>query len=1071
MNHLDAFKQHGDVIWNIANLLRGPYRPPQYRRVMIPLTVLRRLDCVLEESKDAVIALHKKLKAEKTHDTETIEKIINQKFKLPFHNVSEFTFAKLLGDPDKLAANLVNFMAGFSSRARKIIEMFKFEDEIEKLDQANRLFEVVKAIAAVDLHPQTPDRPDGIPNIAMGYVFEDLVRRFNEQANEEAGDHFTPREVIKLMVNLLFTYDDLVYKEGKVIKIYDPTAGTGGMLSESEKLIVDPERGLNPSAHLELFGQEYNPESYAICGSDLMIKGEDVKNIVYGNTLGTGKSKEGFVDGDGHPKERFHYMLANPPFGVEWKTEKDHLTKEHEQFGFAGRFGPGLPRINDGALLFLLHMISKMHPSPDNGGEGSRIAVVFNGSPLFTGDAGSGESNIRRWIIENDMLEALVGLPDQLFYNTGISTYIWIVTNRKRPERRGKVQLINGTEFAWKMKKSLGDKRKQLGDGTEGTPNHIEVLTKLYGGFKDGVRMSLAEIRTNVDPERNQGKELGVSKVFDNQEFGYLKITVERPLRLNFAVTRERIARARQTGTLCALLVSHKRKDKKKIKAEIQEGRDLLAAVLRTLRRMRPGFAGGQVVKDRAVFARQLENAFEEADISDEFGLKSALLAPGSLGERDPSAEICRNKKGQPEPDPELRDTENVPFPPDIALPLPLDYESKRNKGKVDVEPLLELVRDHCEAYLAAEVLPYRPDAWIDHSKIKVGYEIPFNPALLRIRAAAPAGGDREGYHRLGKGDHGHAQGGNGMSDIKLFRIATGTAKEIQGTASYLEKPLQGLIEANLVPLLGIRLVATEYSTGKTHAGRIDTLGLDENDSPVIIEYKRSSHENIINQGLFYLDWLMDHQAEFKLLVLEKFGKPVADAIDWSGPRLLCIAAEFTKYDSHAVQQMDRNIELLRYRHFGSDLLLLELVNAVATNAALSPKKKAATGGSQPGSAVVTVAEDIAKLPSHKKTVFDALDKFALSLGDDVQRKDMKLYVAYKRLRNFASVVVVRKHVLLYLALDPEKLKLEEDFSRDVREVGHWGTGHVEVTLKTLADLEKAKPLIAQAYTGGYETA
>jgi type I restriction enzyme M protein len=325
MKNLDAFKAHGDVIWNIANLLRGPYRPPQYRRVMIPLTVLRRLDCVLEKTKGEVIALHKKLKAEKK-DPDAIEKIITHKIKVPFYNTSEFTLEKLLGDPDKLAANLINFIAGFSSRARKIIEKFNFPEEIEKLEEANRLFEVVKQIAAVDLHPNT------IPNIAMGYVFEDLVRRFNEQANEEAGDHFTPREVIKLMVNLLFTYDDLVYKEGKVIKIYDPTAGTGGMLSESEKLIADPDTGLNPSANLELFGQEYNPESYAICGSDLMIKGEDVKNIVFGDTLGTGRTKEGVVDGDGHPDEHFHYMLANPPFGVEWKPEKDHVTKEHNEF-------------------------------------------------------------------------------------------------------------------------------------------------------------------------------------------------------------------------------------------------------------------------------------------------------------------------------------------------------------------------------------------------------------------------------------------------------------------------------------------------------------------------------------------------------------------------------------------------------------------------------------------------------------------------------------------------------------------------------------------------------------------
>ncbi|MBH2044212.1 MAG: SAM-dependent DNA methyltransferase [Comamonadaceae bacterium] len=491
---------------------------------MIPLTVLRRLDCVLESRKDEVLALHKKLKAQ-GKDAETIEKIITHKLKLPFYNTSEFTFQKLLGDPDKLAANLANFMAGFSSRARKIIEKFKFEEEIQTLEDANRLFEVIKAVAAVDLHPDT------IPNIAMGYLFEDLVRRFNEQANEEAGDHFTPREVIKLMVNILFTHDDLVYEKSKVIRIYDPTCGTGGMLSESEKLIIDPDSGLNPSASVYLFGQEYNPESYAICGSDLMIKGEDVKNIAFGDTLGTGKSKEGFVDGDGHPNERFHYMLANPPFGVEWKPEKDHVTQEHEKFGFKGRFGPGLPRINDGALLFLLHMISKMERAPKDGGEGARIAVVFNGSPLFTGDAGSGESNIRRWIIENDMLEAVIGLPDQLFYNTGIFTYVWIVTNRKRPERAGKVQLINGCDFAWKMKKSLGNKRKRIGDGTDGTPDHIAVLTRLYGEFQNNVRQRVAEVQTNVDVKRDQSKSLFVSKVFDNRDFGYLKSGVFSYLR------------------------------------------------------------------------------------------------------------------------------------------------------------------------------------------------------------------------------------------------------------------------------------------------------------------------------------------------------------------------------------------------------------------------------------------------------------------------------------------------------------------------------------------------------------
>ncbi len=739
MKNHEALKQQGDVIWNIANLLRGPYRPPQYRRVMIPLTVLRRLDCVLEATKADVIKLHKKLKADGKYEPEAIEKLINNKFKLTFHNTSDFTFQKLLGDADKLAANLNHYIAGFSSKARKIIEKFKFDEEIEKLDEANRLFEVIKEVAAVDLHP------DRISNIEMGYLFEDLVRRFNEQANEEAGDHFTPREVIKLMVSILFTHDDLVYRESKVIRIYDPTCGTGGMLSESEKLIADPDSGLNPSAKVKLFGQEYNPESFAICGSDLMIKGEDTSFIVFGNTLGTGKSKEGFVDGDGHPNERFHYMLANPPFGVEWKPEKDNVTKEHNEFGERGRFGPGLPRINDGALLFLLHMISKMEPAPSDGGEGARIAVVFNGSPLFTGDAGSGESNIRRWIIEHDMLEAVIGLPDQLFYNTGISTYVWIVTNRKPPERAGKVQLINGVEFARKMKKSLGDKRKRVGDGTDGSnntpdgsPNHIATLTRLYADFKHDVRMSLGDIQSNIDTKRDQTKSLFVSKVFDNQDFGYLKITVERPLRLNFAVTDERIARVQRTGAFENLAISRKRKNKAKIEEEILVGQAAQTAILTVLGSLKPAFAKGELAMDRAAFDAQLSDAFKAADISLDTALKAALLAPGALGEKDPKAEVCWNKKGESEPDPDLRDTENVPLPPGIALPLPLAYENKKKKGKLDLEPLLALVQEHCEAYLKAEVLPYRHDAWIDHSKTKVGYEIPFNRHFYEYEPPRP---------------------------------------------------------------------------------------------------------------------------------------------------------------------------------------------------------------------------------------------------------------------------------------------------------------------------------------------
>lgn len=743
MTNFEKYKKQSDDIWEIANLLRGPYRPPQYRRVMIPLTVLRRLDCVLEETKQDVLKEYKKLKAQDKPEDQ-IETIITHKFKINFYNTSEFTFKKLLGEPDGLANNLNNYIAGFSSRARYILEKFKFEEEIEKLEEANRLFDIFKKIAAQDLHP------DKLDNMGMGYLFEELVRRFNEQANEEAGDHFTPREVIKLMVNLLFCGEEQIYKAGKLTKIYDPACGTGGILSVSENTILEQ----NDKAEVRLFGQEYNPESYAICGSDFMIKGEDMSNIVFGDTLGTGKVYPERADGDGHPDERFHFMAANPPFGVEWKPEQTFVTDEHEKLSFSGRFGAGLPRINDGALLFLQHMISKMQAPPENytlgplkgekGGEGSRIAIVFNGSPLFTGDAGSGESNIRRYIIENDMLEAVVGLPDQMFYNTGIYTYIWIVTNRKSLKRQGKVQLINGTDFAWKMKKSLGDKRKKLGEGASAEnpnePDHISELTKIYADYKHDDKRKLSEIRTNVElPKkafRDQNKEQFVSKIFLNQEFAYLKITVERPLRLNFSVTDERIESFTESTYFKNLAISKKRKEKSAIEKEIAEGKQQQEKILNILNAMKSQFINGELIKNREDFEEIIIEAFGSSSIKLDAALKKALLAPGALAERDPSAQECKDKKGKPEPDSELRDTENVPLPLDISLPLPLDYENKKiNKGKVDKTKLLALVTNCCEKYLADEVLPYRPDAWIDFDKTKLGYEIPFNRHFYQYEA------------------------------------------------------------------------------------------------------------------------------------------------------------------------------------------------------------------------------------------------------------------------------------------------------------------------------------------------
>ena len=724
MKDQHIIKKNSDLIWTIANLLRGPYRPPQYRRVMIPLTVLRRLDCVLESSKTEVMKEYNAMNAQtKTdeegnkiprHTEETIEKIINKKFAIPFFNTSGFTFAKrkegvyasLLDDPPNLAANLSKYISGFSLSAYDILEKFKFEEEIEKLEESNRLFQIIKEFAGIDLHP------DRVPNMIMGYLFEDLVRRFNE----EAGDHFTPREVINLMVHLLYTGDD-IYDPGVVKTIYDPTCGTGGMLSVSQDYIEEN----NPKAHLELFGQEYNPEAYAICGSDLLIKGADVNNIVFGDTLGTGTPKEGRIDGDGFEGRQFHYMLANPPFGVEWKPEQDKVTREHNEQGFSGRFGPGLPRINDGALLFLLHMMSKMHPPPENEDDkerqGSRIGIVFNGSPLFTGDTGSGESNIRRWIIENDMLEAVVGLPNQMFYNTGIFTYIWIITNRKRPERKGKVQLIDATKCFVKMKKSLGNKRNEIGDGKDGKPNHIDELTALYGTFQDQDQKTF---------QVNGKKQIATSRIFNNQEFGYLKVTVERPLRLNFNVTKKRVERFKKSTYFTGLAVSKKRKDVVNKAKEEKKGLELQQAILKVLEALKPDFKEESPVKNRDVFEKQLNKAFKKGKVELKAPLKKALLSTNGLGVRDPTADVCLKNKKDQEPNSELRDTENVPFPADISLPLSLDYETARTKGKVDKTELLDQIKDHCEIYLTKEVIPYRPDAWIDFEKTKVGYEVPF---------------------------------------------------------------------------------------------------------------------------------------------------------------------------------------------------------------------------------------------------------------------------------------------------------------------------------------------------------
>ena len=627
------FGEHIGFIWSIAELLRGDYKQSEYGKVVLPFTVLRRLDCVLVPTKDAV---QEQLESLPENIDETMrETMLNMASGNNFHNTSPFTFERLLDDPDNIAANLNNMINGFSYDARDIfIDRFNLPEQVVRLDRDNLLYLIVSRFAQADLHP------DRVSNLQMGYIFEELIRRFSEQSNETAGEHFTPREVIRLMVNLLFLEDEAALTQRGIIrKLYDPACGTGGMLSIAEDYL----RELNPEASLIVYGQELNDESYATCKSDMMIKGQDAKNIHPGNS---------FTE-DGLPDEQFDYMLSNPPFGVDWKKVASEIKDEANLFGYRGRFGAGLPRVSDGSLLFVQHMISKFNQN----GDLSRLAVVLNGSPLFTGSAGSGESEIRRWIIENDYLEAIIALPTDMFYNTGIATYIWIITNQKTPPRKGKVQLINATDFHVAMIQSLGSKRKQISD------DQIAEITQLFGDFED--------VRDRV-------------KIFDNVDFGYQRITIERPLKRNFQVCEDRIEILKSARSFIRLS---------------QEQQQSILGVLATLE-------GDCKYKNRDVFIRILTDAFTGAQVK--ITTAQLKLIYQSLSEHDETADVCTNSKGEPEPDPDLRDYENVPLREDI------------------------------DAYFAREVQPHVPDAWIDYSKTKVGYEIPFNRYFYTFKPPRP---------------------------------------------------------------------------------------------------------------------------------------------------------------------------------------------------------------------------------------------------------------------------------------------------------------------------------------------
>jgi type I restriction enzyme M protein len=647
MNH----SQIVSFIWGVADLIRDTFKRGKYQDVILPLTVLRRLDCVLTPTKEKVLQTVGKFKGK----LENVDPQLRRASGFAFYNTSRYDFEKLLADAPHLAANLRNYIKGFSPNMQEVLEKFDFDNTISKLDEAGLLFQVLERFKNVDLHPNVVDNP------TMGTIFEELIRKFNEALNENPGEHFTPRDVVHLMVDLLLAGDeDRIRRKGVVITVCDPCSGSGGMVTITKDHILGNggRGGINPHAEIHLYGQEVNPETFAVCKSDLFMKdptGRDADNIMFGSTLSN----------DRHAGRTFDYQIANPPYGKDWKRDQEAVEAEHER-GFSGRFGAGLPRISDGQLLFLQHMLAHMKPVDEGG---SRVAIIMNGSPLFTGDAGSGESEIRRWILENDWLETLIALPEQLFYNTGIATYVWVLSNRKAPKRKGLVQLVDATSFWTQMRKSLGDKRRKI------PPEKAEQIISLLRSFKEGEYV----------------------KIFPTMHFGFRKITVDRPLRLNFQVTPKRLARLDDESAFRNLAVSKKKNPKEKAKEET-EGRKEQEAIRKML-----SMLPTTLFKNRTAFDAALEKAAKAAVLKLPVSVRKAILS--ALSERDETAEICRDSEGNPEPDPELRDTENV--------------------------PLSETFED----YFEREVKPYVPDAWTntairdekDGQIGRVGYEINFN--------------------------------------------------------------------------------------------------------------------------------------------------------------------------------------------------------------------------------------------------------------------------------------------------------------------------------------------------------
>ena len=638
--NIDNNFNHVAFLWNIAESLRGTYKEEDYRKVMLPLIVIRRFDCLLDDyDREIIKSVYEEydfLPEEERDELVIVDLKENHNINLQFYNVSDFTWKKLLDDSENIKSNFEEYLNGFSNNVKEIIGKFKFKDEINQLDKKDKLYAVLSKMYEVDLHINS------VSNNKMGYIYEEMLRRFTE--NSAAGEQYTPREVIRLCMEMLFMgKENFLTEEGKVISIADFCCGTGGMLSIAEDYI----KNLNQNAIVNVYGQELLDESFAICQADMLMKGQNPDNIRLGNTLTQ----------DRFSGEKIRFLISNPPFGVTWKDEEKKV-KEEADLGFDGRFGAGTPRVSDGSLLFLQNMISKMYDDE----EGSRIAIIFNGSPLFTGDAGSGESNIRKWIIENDLLEGIIALPTDMFYNTGIATYIWVLTNKKEAKRKGKIQLVNASEYYQSMRKSLGNKRKEI------TLEQIEEIKEIYERFEESEN----------------------SKIFDNEDFGYRKVTIERPLKLSFKVNEEAIENVKNTTQFINLAVS-KKKDLAVKEMEENEGREKQEKLIKLLE----SFDNTLQYMDRDKFIKDLKAKSKEFDIQLSAGLIKAIV--NAIGVRNEDAEVCKDSKGNIESDSSLKDTESIALKDDV-------YE-----------------------YFEKEVKPHVNDAYIDESSINnIGYEIPF---------------------------------------------------------------------------------------------------------------------------------------------------------------------------------------------------------------------------------------------------------------------------------------------------------------------------------------------------------